>query len=313
MIDERDLLEQALRRFEPEPGLTDRIYRRRDRKRRNQRITAGVVGIAVFIAAIWIVTSGGVFDRSETSVVPGGDVTGPAETGPTVTGPKPVVPDAGWDGVGLPPERAVPSTPEEGELVAHFLDDFGPKFVYVYADGRVITQTGGVGFVAEARLTPEGVDLARSGAILPEDLMPPWVLHRVSADVWEDPESKPFVPSRYAVCYSTDHGSTSYDKQGYEDPSRVVGFFPPQARAILRGEVTHGEVGSDDPASIACSEVTTDEARALVDILGSQWPVKSGPPYVRVEDAEGDEILWEINMILPHGVQVGHCSPNPCG
>jgi hypothetical protein len=78
MIDERDLLEQALRRFEPEPGLTDRIYRRRDRKRRNQRIAAGVVGIAVFVGAVGIVTSVSSLDRSETSVVPGGDVTGPA-------------------------------------------------------------------------------------------------------------------------------------------------------------------------------------------------------------------------------------------
>jgi hypothetical protein len=66
MIDERELLEQAVRRFEPEPGLTERIYRRRDRKRRNQRIAAGVVGIAVFVAAVWIVTAAGSFDRTTT-------------------------------------------------------------------------------------------------------------------------------------------------------------------------------------------------------------------------------------------------------
>jgi Tol biopolymer transport system component len=71
MNDERELLEQAVRRFEPEPGLTERIYHRRDRKRRNQRITAGVVGIAVFVAAIWIVTSGLSLDRTETPAVPG--------------------------------------------------------------------------------------------------------------------------------------------------------------------------------------------------------------------------------------------------
>jgi hypothetical protein len=56
MIDERELLEQAVRRFEPEPGLTERIYHRRDRKRRNQRIGAGVLGIAAFaLAAIGFV------------------------------------------------------------------------------------------------------------------------------------------------------------------------------------------------------------------------------------------------------------------
>jgi transglutaminase-like putative cysteine protease len=51
---------------------------RRDRKRRNKRITAGVVGIAVFVAAIGIVTTGVLFDRTETSAFPGAVGTGPA-------------------------------------------------------------------------------------------------------------------------------------------------------------------------------------------------------------------------------------------
>jgi Tol biopolymer transport system component len=70
MIDERDFLERALRRFEPEPGLTDRIFRRRDRKRRNQRITALVVGIAVFVAGVWLATGGGPFDRTRRPATP---------------------------------------------------------------------------------------------------------------------------------------------------------------------------------------------------------------------------------------------------
>jgi Tol biopolymer transport system component len=82
-----ELLERESTKVDLEPDDFERLVRRRDRKRRNRRISAGVVGIAVFVAAIWIVTSGGVFDRSETSVVPGGDVTGPAETGPAETGP----------------------------------------------------------------------------------------------------------------------------------------------------------------------------------------------------------------------------------
>jgi hypothetical protein len=48
----------------PDGGL-DGLQRRRDRKRRNQRIAAGVVGIAVFVAAVWIVTAGGSFDRTQ--------------------------------------------------------------------------------------------------------------------------------------------------------------------------------------------------------------------------------------------------------
>jgi hypothetical protein len=86
VIDEKDL-EQAERVFVPPERSFDGFLRLRDRKRRNRRIAAGVVGIAVFVAAIWIVTSGLSLDRSETSVVPGGDVTGPAETGPSETGP----------------------------------------------------------------------------------------------------------------------------------------------------------------------------------------------------------------------------------
>jgi hypothetical protein len=42
------------------------LGRRRDRKRRNQRITAGVVGIAVFVAAVWVVTTAGSFNRTRT-------------------------------------------------------------------------------------------------------------------------------------------------------------------------------------------------------------------------------------------------------
>ena len=76
------------------PDAFERVLARRDRKRRNQRIAAGVVGIAVFVAAVWAVTSGLSLDRSEKSVVPAG--TGPVQTAvqstptpPAVTGPTP--------------------------------------------------------------------------------------------------------------------------------------------------------------------------------------------------------------------------------
>jgi Tol biopolymer transport system component len=103
VIDERDL-EQAERVFTPPDGSFDRFLRRRDRKRRNRRISAGVVGIAVFVAAVWAVTAGGSLDRSETPAVSGSAETGPAvsnclvtrctQTGPAVTPPARTIPEA---------------------------------------------------------------------------------------------------------------------------------------------------------------------------------------------------------------------------
>jgi hypothetical protein len=147
------------------------LIQRRDRKRRNQRITAGVVGIAVFVAAVWIVTSGGWFDRTETPAVPG-----PAETGPPPTSER-----VGF--IGLPPEGAAPSAPERGELVLEFHGGTPSTDMYtdmwMYADGRLIwrqdtdvpygTIPGGANLrgagLLERGLTQEGLDLVLSEVI----------------------------------------------------------------------------------------------------------------------------------------------------
>ena len=101
MIDEEQVFERVMRGFVPPDDSLERLVRRRDRKRRNQRITAGVVGIAVFVAAVWIVTSVGWLGRSEKSGVPAGRPvqTGPAETGPKETGPL-IEPGVGPTGTG---------------------------------------------------------------------------------------------------------------------------------------------------------------------------------------------------------------------
>ena len=54
MIEERERYEQAFQQFQMAEPAWDRLVGRRDRKRRNQRIGAGVIGIAVFVAAIWV-------------------------------------------------------------------------------------------------------------------------------------------------------------------------------------------------------------------------------------------------------------------
>lgn len=79
MTEYRTILERDLERVSRPASFTvDDVRLRRDRKRRNQRIAAGVVGIAVFVVAIRIVTSVSSLDRSDSSVVPAEDGTAPA-------------------------------------------------------------------------------------------------------------------------------------------------------------------------------------------------------------------------------------------
>ena len=160
-----DVMERFEPLFEPPEPSFEGFLRRRDRTRRNQRITAGAVGLALFVAAIWLVTTGGPFDRAQTPAAPGG------VTGATVPTVPPDVRPVGSSG--LPPEGATPSTPERGKLVlssqfGHSPGDPGRVELYLYEDGRLIRRQlagGGVqdtsGFI-EQRLTPEGVELVRS-------------------------------------------------------------------------------------------------------------------------------------------------------
>ena len=66
MNEHTKLFERAAARYDvPDHLSKESFLRRRDRERRNQRITAGVVGIAVFVAAVWFVTSGGSSNRTQ--------------------------------------------------------------------------------------------------------------------------------------------------------------------------------------------------------------------------------------------------------
>jgi hypothetical protein len=271
--DRFDVLDRLAPLFEaPEPSF-EAFLRRRDRKRRNQRISAGVVGIAVFVAAIWIMTSSLSFDRAETPAVPGPALTGPKES----SGP----------GVWLPPKGAEPSTPAEGEMVLQTVGIHPWHYIQVYADGRVIwsQQTGFTGNSRtssttgwlERRLTPEGVDLVRSGAIRLEDLDPP---SHVPASVWEDPETKPYVPSRYAVCASWSQETMRLLPQRTQDLLRSH----TDKQAVYNGEAVFPWLAGGQGV-VACNEITIEEARALDQIF-----LKVG--FERSEIASG--LLYDI-------------------
>jgi hypothetical protein len=79
----------------------------------------------------------------------------------------------------------VPSTPRTGDLVAHFTEA-QVGWVYVYADGRVIWYQDGDSMF-ERRLTPDGVELVRSGAVHLGGFL---ASSPVPASPCEDPENK---------------------------------------------------------------------------------------------------------------------------
>ena len=103
---------------------------------------------------------------------------------------------------GLPPEGAVASNPDEGEVVADFAK-IHVGFVYVYADGRVIWMRAATGSIYEQRLTPEGVDLVLSGDVKPPTFLDAWFgpdAVGLPAGAWADPTIRAYVPPRYAIC-----------------------------------------------------------------------------------------------------------------
>lgn len=169
MSDDRyEVLERLAPLFEAPEVPFEGFVRRRDRKHRNRRFAAGVVGLAVFVASIWFVTTGGPSDHTLTPGASGGVPTAPTGPSEATEPPHPI----GLGLLGLSPEGATPSSPEHGELVlsfgfGHTDGDFGRFTLNLYADGRVIwqrmadpsiNQTSSTGLV-EQRLTPEGIHL----------------------------------------------------------------------------------------------------------------------------------------------------------
>jgi hypothetical protein len=329
MIDERDVLEQAQRRFKPEPGLTERIYRRRDRKHRNQRITAGVVGIAVFVAALWIVRDVTSLDRTERTVVPGGSgatgpaETGPSETGPAETGPAVTFPD-GWDGHGIPPEGTALSTPVEGQPI--LVQDYEGEWLLgrqiercpggcgkwyrthlvVYADGRVLwwndLRSGGGDYVLERRLTPEGVDLVKSGVELTFGTPPgpePFEGKAVPDSAWADATARPYAPPRYSVCFLREMERGTHDLSATE-VLRAVDLLPAPARSLLRG-------ADADPMHPGCLVESTEDARifyAVLSGMGLDSALREIQSLVTPGDTVGSWLLRDAQPILGEPVGV---------
>jgi hypothetical protein len=303
--DRFDVLERFAPLFEAPGPSFEGFLRRRDRKRRNQRLAAGVVGIAVFLAAVWIVTTGGPFDVSK----------------PAVSGP---LPSERVGFIGLPPKGAPPSTPERGELVLSLYGGTtaGPRSeIFVYADGRLIWQreanlpyganTRSTGFL-EQRLTPEGVELLRSEVVstglfdgdLTVDIAKPIPYYNaiqvrngdrlVRVTYHQDrgvgrlatAEQERTIlrldalladPASWLPASAwADREIKAYVPSGYQvcygptsnmhvDENRILSLFPAPAEDLLRA-APETHV-SNDPGPFGCRDMTTETARMLAQEL----------------------------------------------
>jgi hypothetical protein len=144
MPEVQEVFRMATQKVRPDPGFEDRQYDYRRKKERNRKI-----GVYAFVAAMGAVAAvlvlRSVAERQSQ----------PASTpAPTRVG-----------FFGLPPEGAVPSTPESGELVVELRDH-----IWVYADGRVISRVylpklEPYSGLVEQHLAPEGVELLRSNVL----------------------------------------------------------------------------------------------------------------------------------------------------
>ena len=308
----------------PEPSI-EGFLRRRDRRRRNQRIAAGVVGIALFVVPVALIAVLSSRDRTQT----------PAGPGPTVS---PASTRVGF--IGLPPEGATPSTPESGELVFSLwgsTDTIPRSRVWVYADGRLIwwreadlpygANARSTGFL-EQRLTSEGVELLRSEIIssgrfgrdldladrriidaqrdshlglLVARLLDPasWL----PASAWRDQEIRAYVPTAFAICF--DAGPEPIGV------GRLLDLLPRPAADLLRTKHRTIEFG------VHCYEVTTEEARALADVFDEAGYRDTDPNpalyvlaySVSAPDPINDEIPFSFQPVLPHG----KVTCTPCG
>jgi hypothetical protein len=183
----------------------------------------------------------------------------------------------------------VPADDDEATVVAQFAK-FGYGWVFVYDDGRVLFHQYDSGpksplntphtFVPlERRLTADGLDLVRSGA-LPANAFLRALSHRnhgnagtwttgtsLPAGLWADPEFEPYVPSRYAVCNGPGESLTG-----------LLQGLPASARALLRGKERTRAPGSlypgDELSSLACFVVSAEEAGVLKAVVPIEpWPI----------------------------------------
>ncbi|HEX5014196.1 MAG TPA: hypothetical protein VFV72_08560 [Candidatus Limnocylindrales bacterium] len=220
--------------------------------------------------------------------------------------------------VGLPPVDAEPSTPETGELVKSSSGIHPWYSANVYADGRIIwsgdSDTGWV----EQRLSPEGVDLVRSGAAsLDGQYVAP--LATLPDSAWLDRTVRAYVPARFSACYWF---LDDYDA----DPADALDAFPENAKELFANALRTYYIRSDGegtPGDVHCHDLSTKDARRLAAILPVAGALVLGENFNSSDfaivglDQIGEATVSEdytipkgtpylyVSPLLPHGESIG--------
>lgn len=284
---------------------------------RSQRIAAGVVGIALFLGAVWLVATGGPFGPTRAPSRRPSPTPPPVAT-ETPTPPLPADAASARVGfIGLPPQGAAPSTPRTGALVLEYT---GRRFatwyqVWVYEDGRLVWQREGnlreganqasTGFLQQ-RLTRDGVEMlvargSAEAALFGFPWRPPYPASWLPPRAWRDRTIQAYVPSRYAVCYQALRQPIA--------PARIVTWLPRPAGRLLR---THDSRVRSAEGWLrgfggACADLTTDEARTVAEALEDAGLAQDvfqeayGLSYYFNDRGVRNEAVIRFEPILPHG------------
>lgn len=281
-----------------------------------QRIVAGIVGIAFFLGAVWLVVTGGSLGTPTPKRTPSRSEPPRPSGAPTPIAPEDAV-SARVGFVGIPSASATPSKPKDGELV---LEYEGRRFatwyqVLVYADGRMIWQREGnlreganeasTGFL-EQRLTRTGVRMLRSRGSAETALFgfpwrPPYPASWLPPRAWEDRTIRPYVPSRYAVCYEALWRAIP--------PSRIVAWLPRLAESLLRAGVADVRFAGGWLRGFGgtCSVLATAEARTVALALEDAglrrdvFQQAYGLTYSFEARGVRKQAVFRFEPILPHG------------
>lgn len=204
----------------------------------------------------------------------------------------------------LPMDAPAPSSPAvpagQHDLARVVASDgvYHLGWVIVYGDGRVIV--GHETEPLERRLTAAGLDLVRSGAIAPMDLLFP--SSSLPEDIWADSTIRSYQPTRYAACPEGPGTAPA--------PARAP--LPAAAQALLRGrEHTYTNVDvvsrpDSGPFAVAeCSELSADEAALLVGILHDAGFSDFDQLRTTIMTCGGlgpsKDVSICVNAVLPHG------------